>query len=83
MKLLALLAPCAAPLASQLELELRAGGSYALRLDGATWLESGATFFTAGGASVLDRRRLARARGGAAPARSAGAGARRIQPHAR
>ena len=32
MKLLALLAPCAA-LASQLELELRANGSYALRLD--------------------------------------------------
>ena len=50
MKLLALLAPCAA-LASQLELELRANGSYALRLDGATWLESGATFFTAGGAT--------------------------------
>ena len=35
----------------QLELELRANGSYALRLDGATWLESGATFFTAGGAA--------------------------------
>ena len=74
MKLLALLAPCAA-LASQLELELRANGSYALRLDGATWLESGATFFTAGGATFSTADGSLALEGGAAPARSAGADA--------